>query len=246
MALSYIHPKPLGLDSIVFFYIAGMLGIHQPVPDPEIEPIIPLELAVMEIVIDGGIEYFKKKRMSESTGQDLISQVAIHIDHKSTDGEQQDGQGMHRNKKDNDQQHGAFRPGFYKMKGIGGPGRRIGGPVMQQMGYAKDLGVVQQTMHPIEISIVDDEAQQHTDRDPPTGICGEMEIHLRISRKGCIDDQKCNNGQDKGGLERVDDLPLKVLSGGMTLLDLVAGEAAAGPAVKDEKRDARNDEIAQS
>jgi hypothetical protein len=115
-------PETLGLDTVIFFYIVGMLGTHQPVPDPEIEPVIAPEFAVMKIVVNGSIEYFEEERLSEAAGQDLVTQVAIYIDDKSADREQQDGQGMNRDHKDDDQQHGAFRPCLDEMKGIRGPG----------------------------------------------------------------------------------------------------------------------------
>jgi len=127
-----------GLDAVILLYIVGILGAHETVPDPEVEAIIAFELAVMEIMVGGSVEYFEEKRSPEIFGHDLIAQVAVYVDDKAADGENEDAQGVDGNYKNDGQEHGAFRPGLDKMKGIGGPGGRVGGAVVEQVGETED------------------------------------------------------------------------------------------------------------
>ena len=43
--------KTLLLQSIVFLYIIGMLGAHEPVPYAKVKTIVPFEFAMVQIVM---------------------------------------------------------------------------------------------------------------------------------------------------------------------------------------------------
>ena len=65
--------KTLLLQPIVFLYIIGMLGAHEPVPKAQVKAVIALEFAVMKIMEDRGVEYFKQDRMPEPAWHNFIS-----------------------------------------------------------------------------------------------------------------------------------------------------------------------------
>ena len=98
------------LYTIVFTDIVGMFGAHEAIPDPEIKAVIPFELAVVHVVMDGGIEYFEEEGAPEAARHDLVSQVAIYVDDEAYDRKQGDGEDMDGEDQRDHQQHGAFGP----------------------------------------------------------------------------------------------------------------------------------------
>jgi hypothetical protein len=157
-----------------------MFGAHEAIPDPEIKPIISFELAMVHVVMDGGVEYFEEERASETARHDLISQVTIYVDDKADDRKHGDGEDMDGEDQRDHQQHGAFGPGFDEMKGIGGPGRGVGRAMMQQVGEPEYSFMMQEPVHPIEICVVDDEAKDQAEDQPYDGMIGEITIYKGV------------------------------------------------------------------
>ena len=168
------------LYAIVFTHIVGMFGAHQAIPDPEIESIVPFELAVVHIVMDGGVEYFEEEGAPEAARHDLVSQVAIYVDDEARNCEQGDGEHMNGEDQCDHQQYGAFGPGFEKMERIGGPGGGVCGAMMQRVGEPENFFMMEKAVHPIEIGVMYDEAKDQAQDQPCDGMIGEIMIYNGI------------------------------------------------------------------
>jgi len=154
-----------------------MFGAHEAIPGPEIKPVISFELAVVHVVMHGGVEYFEEEGAPETARHDLIPQVTIYVDDKARNCKQGDGEDMDGDDQRDHQQYGAFGPGFYEMKRIGGPGGGVDGTMMQQVGEPEYFFMVQEAVHPIEVCIVDDEAKDQAEDKPGDGMIGEIMIY---------------------------------------------------------------------
>lgn len=76
-------PEPPLLQLVIFLYIIRVLGAHNPVPYTEIQPIIPAELFMMQVVMNRGVHYFKPPAMPELPRHQLIPEVAVYINDKT-------------------------------------------------------------------------------------------------------------------------------------------------------------------
>lgn len=85
------------------------------------------------------------------------------------------------------------------MKGVGRPGGGVGGLVMDVVGIAEDAFMVQQAVHPIEIRVMDDEAEHQADGDPPIRIIGRVLVDEGVVAEGCGQHEHCFYRKDQAG-----------------------------------------------
>ena len=70
------------MQLIVFLYIIGVLGTHQPVPYTKVQTIVAFELTMVEVVMHGCIQYFKQPAIAKPFWGDLITQMPINVDNE--------------------------------------------------------------------------------------------------------------------------------------------------------------------
>ena len=92
--------------------------------------------------------------------------MAVYIvDHLSSE-EYCEVYGVQRHDHEQDREDACLHYSFERMKGEGCPGRRIGGLVMYEVKYLEELWMMHETVHPIEVGIVDNESDRECQPEP--------------------------------------------------------------------------------
>ena len=73
-----------------------MIGSHYPVPEIEIQAVIPLTFLVVHIVVRWGIHPFEQPVPRKSTGRKFISGMPQYIKNGTPDGKDDQGRKMNR------------------------------------------------------------------------------------------------------------------------------------------------------
>ena len=96
---------------------------------------------------------------------------------------------MDRNEEEYDRCYHCFADSFQKVKGKGGPGRRIDRLVVDLVYLPVQFRVVDQAVHPVEIGVVNEEGKQGADGNPPQRIVSCIGIELGIGTERCFENQ---------------------------------------------------------
>jgi hypothetical protein len=132
-------------------------GSHPPVPKQKIKAVIALEILVVLVMTNGGIDPSSYPGFMKILGVKFPAKVSVNIvDNHEKEKDQylkfMNGDG----KKENNQDAG-FNECLQGVEGIGRPGRWIGRLVVNQVKEFEQLLMVHHAVHPVKIGVVHEE-----------------------------------------------------------------------------------------
>lgn len=204
---------------IIDLIIARMQRAHQAVPDGGPQSVIFDEVLVVHVMRHGGVDVFSHPIPVQAFGQDLEPEVTIYIIADLEKHVRHNGCVMHRQGEGDHCYDQRLQNGFKGMKGIGCPGRWIGGFMMDEVYVLENFGMMHEAMRPVEIGIMEEE---HPDKSEEViGLAVLMDVIVEVGvRFQDGEGDHAHGGKDAHRDGGIKNIPLIVFEPGKSRLYL--------------------------
>lgn len=160
-------------------FVIGVIGAHPAIPVVEVESEVPLKTIVVLDVVSGSVEEFAEPAIHQPAGMEFVAGVARDVEgdlpkHEEAERSRVDGEGECYQWKNAGLNHG-----FGWTEAIRRPGAGVVALVMNLMEEFEQLRVMNQSMRPIEVRIMNEDH----DNDAAPKPCPAVFINIFVEFK---------------------------------------------------------------
>lgn len=213
------------LNRFKAFFIIRTNSPHQPVPEQEIQTIIPFEILVVHIMVHRSIDPFAQPVFTESLWIQFPAQVPVHIINDHEQEKENQVIEMNRNAKYKNEEDAGFQDRFQRMEGVGGKGAGIGGLVMHQVDQFKNTGMMNGPVHPVKIGIMNNRHDGEGQNKPDHAVLMDISIKTGVfGKRRAANHDGGNKGHDEYCENGETDFSCIIQQSWKFLLDLFPGD----------------------
>jgi len=173
-----------------------MIRSHQPIPQIEIEPVVPTHLFMVHDVIGRGVEKVTERGIHQPSRMEFESGVSRDVEDDLPQHDESERRRMDGHRQCHDRKDPRFDHRFGRRESVRRPRRGIRRKVMHAVEQREEPPVMHQPMGPIEVGVVQENRADHASEKPAQAALGNLPVHLGVTGPGQRDGPRAHGAED--------------------------------------------------